>query len=77
MVSEEHSLTAVILSGLRPRLSRRPADLVFEDVHVVVGRRRILIRGFSEVGRQCLHVEPEVLGVRVALGRVAREKTHG
>lgn len=55
--------------SVRIRLRDR-TDLVLQDVHVIVGSWGILIRGFSEVGCQCLHVEPEVLGIRVTLGRI-------
>lgn len=54
---------------------RWTTDLIFENVHVVVGSWRILICCLSEVGRQRLHVEPEVLGIRVTLGRITG-KTH-
>lgn len=49
-------------------------DLVFQDVYIIVGSWRTLFWGFSEVGRQCLHVEPEILGIWVTLRGITRKK---
>lgn len=48
----------------------RPAHLVLEQSHVVVGGGWALLCLFLQLPRQRSHVQPEVPGAGVALGRV-------